>query len=63
MTEVLALYYSAYGHVETLAREIAVCASAAGATTDGKREVSENELAGARYQGRRIADVAVKLNG
>jgi NAD(P)H dehydrogenase (quinone) len=38
-----------------------------GATTvagpDGKREVSENELAGARYQGRRIAEVAAKLHG
>lgn len=38
-----------------------------GATTvagpDGKREVSESELAGARYQGRRIAEVAAKLHG
>jgi NAD(P)H dehydrogenase (quinone) len=38
-----------------------------GATTvagpDGKREVSENELAGARYQGRTIAEVAAKLHG
>ena len=38
-----------------------------GATTvagpDGKRQVSENELAGARYQGRRIAEVAAKLHG
>jgi hypothetical protein len=30
---------------------------------DGKREVSENELAGARYQGRTIAEVAAKLHG
>lgn len=38
-----------------------------GATTvaglDGKREVSENELAGARYQGRTVAEVAAKLHG
>lgn len=38
-----------------------------GATTvagpDGKRQVSESELAGARYQGRRIAEVAAKLHG
>ena len=38
-----------------------------GATTvagpDGKREVSENELAGARYQGRTIAEVAAKFHG
>lgn len=30
---------------------------------DGKREVSENELAGARHQGRTIAEVAAKLHG
>lgn len=38
-----------------------------GATTvangDGSRQPSENELAGARYQGRRIAEVAAKLHG
>lgn len=38
-----------------------------GATTitggDGSRQPSENELAGARYQGRRIAEVAKKLAG
>jgi NAD(P)H dehydrogenase (quinone) len=38
-----------------------------GATTiagaDGSRKPSENELAGARYQGRRIAEVAAKLHG
>src|ERR1700749_1760762 len=38
-----------------------------GATTiaglDAKRQPSENELAGARYQGRAIAETAVKLHG
>ena len=38
-----------------------------GATTiaggDGSRQPSENELAGARYQGRRIAEIANKLHG
>ena len=38
-----------------------------GATTiaggDGSRQPSENELAGARYQGRKIAEMATKLNG
>jgi NAD(P)H dehydrogenase (quinone) len=38
-----------------------------GATTiaggDGSRKPSESELAGARYQGRRIAEVAAKLHG
>jgi NAD(P)H dehydrogenase (quinone) len=38
-----------------------------GATTiaggDGSRQPSANELAGARYQGRKIAEVANKLNG
>jgi NAD(P)H dehydrogenase (quinone) len=30
---------------------------------DGSRQPSENELAGARYQGRRVAEVAKKLAG
>ncbi len=38
-----------------------------GATTiaggDGKRQPTENELDGARYQGRKIAEVAAKLHG
>jgi NAD(P)H dehydrogenase (quinone) len=38
-----------------------------GATTitggDGARQPSENELEGARYQGRRIAEVALKVHG
>ena len=38
-----------------------------GATTitggDGSRQPSDNELAGARYQGRKIAEVAAKLHG
>jgi NAD(P)H dehydrogenase (quinone) len=38
-----------------------------GATTiaggDGSRQPSENELAGARHQGRRIAETAAKLHG
>jgi NAD(P)H dehydrogenase (quinone) len=37
-----------------------------GATTiangDGSRQPSENELAGARYQGKRIAETAMKLS-
>jgi NAD(P)H dehydrogenase (quinone) len=36
-----------------------------GATTiagDGSRHPSNNELAGARYQGRRIAEVAARLS-
>jgi NAD(P)H dehydrogenase (quinone) len=38
-----------------------------GATTiaggDGSRKPSENELNGARYQGRKIAETAIKLRG
>lgn len=38
-----------------------------GATTitggDGSRQPSENELEGARYQGRRVAEVALKVHG
>jgi NAD(P)H dehydrogenase (quinone) len=38
-----------------------------GATTiaggDGSRQPSEIELEGARYQGRRVAETAIKLHG
>lgn len=30
---------------------------------DGSRQPSESELAGARYQGKRVAEVAIKLHG
>jgi len=33
------------------------------AASDGSRQVSENELAGARFQGKHIAEVATKLFG
>jgi len=33
------------------------------AGTDGSRQPSENELAGARYQGRAVAEAAKKLHG
>ncbi len=33
------------------------------ANTDGSRKPSEKELDGARYQGRRVAEVAAKLHG
>jgi NAD(P)H dehydrogenase (quinone) len=33
------------------------------AGTDGSRKPSDNELAGARYQGRVIAETAKKLHG
>jgi NAD(P)H dehydrogenase (quinone) len=41
MTKVLVLYYSSYGHVETMARAVAEGAEAAGAIVDIKR-VPEN---------------------
>jgi NAD(P)H dehydrogenase (quinone) len=33
------------------------------AATDGSRQPSENELAGARFQGRHVAEIATKLFG
>ena len=115
MAKVLVLYYSAYGHIETMANALAEGAftstatqhggqeatlfsiltnlmhfgliavglpysfqgqmrldevtggSPYGATTiaagDGSRLPTENELDGARYQGRHIAEVATKLFG
>ena len=37
MTKVLVLYYSSYGHVETMANAVAEGARAAGAMVDVKR--------------------------
>jgi NAD(P)H dehydrogenase (quinone) len=51
MTKVLVLYYSSYGHIETMANAVAEGARAAGATVDVKR-VPENvpeEIAKASY--------------
>jgi NAD(P)H dehydrogenase (quinone) len=51
MTKVLVLYYSSYGHIETMAYAVAEGARAAGATVDVKR-VPENvpeEVAKASY--------------
>ena len=51
MTTVLVLYYSAYGHIETMANAVAEGARAAGATVDIKRvpELVPPEVAKAQY--------------
>jgi NAD(P)H dehydrogenase (quinone) len=51
MAKVLVLYYSSYGHVETMANAVAEGASAAGATVDIKRvpETAPLEVAKAAY--------------
>jgi NAD(P)H dehydrogenase (quinone) len=51
MSKVLVLYYSSYGHVETLAEAVAEGARAAGATVDVKRvpETAPAEVAKAAY--------------
>src|ERR1700740_700159 len=51
MTKVLVLYYSAYGHIETMANAIAEGAREAGATVDVKRvpELVPAEVAKASY--------------
>jgi NAD(P)H dehydrogenase (quinone) len=55
-----------YGHTGQMMTSEVTGGSPYGATTiaggDGSRMPSENELAGARYQGRRIAEVAAKLH-
>jgi NAD(P)H dehydrogenase (quinone) len=56
-----------YGHAGQMTLDEITGGSPYGATTiaggDGSRSASKNELAGARYQGRRIAEVANKLAG
>lgn len=51
MARVLVLYYSAYGHIETMANAIAEGARAAGATVDVKRvpETAPEEVARAAH--------------
>ena len=51
MTKVLVLYYSSYGHIETMANAVAEGAKAAGATVDIKRvpEIVPEAVAKAAY--------------
>ncbi len=51
MTKVLVLYYSAYGHIETMANAVAEGARSAGVTVDIKRvpELTPPEVAKAAY--------------
>jgi NAD(P)H dehydrogenase (quinone) len=54
-----------YGHQGQMGHDEVVGGAPYGATTiaggDGSRQPSETDLAGARYQGRRVAEVAAKL--
>jgi NAD(P)H dehydrogenase (quinone) len=56
-----------YGHAGQMTLEEITGGSPYGATTiaggDGSRQPSANELVGARYQGRKIAEIANKLHG
>lgn len=56
-----------YGHTGQTKIDEVTGGSPYGATTiaggDGARHPSENELTGARYQGRKIAETAIKLHG
>ena len=56
-----------YGHAGQMTLDEITGGSPYGATTiaagDGSRKPSANDLAGARYQGRRIAETAAKLAG
>jgi NAD(P)H dehydrogenase (quinone) len=56
-----------YGHAGQMTLDEITGGSPYGATTisggDGARQPSANELTGARYQGRRIAETAIKLHG
>src|SRR5580698_1290156 len=56
-----------YGHAGQMTLSEITGGSPYGATTiaggDGSRQTTENELQGARYQGRKIAETANKLHG
>ena len=56
-----------YGHAGQMTLDEITGGSPYGATTitggNGARQPTENELTGARYQGRKIAEVAKKLHG
>jgi NAD(P)H dehydrogenase (quinone) len=56
-----------YGHAGQMTLEEITGGSPYGATTiaggDGRRQPTANELEGARYQGRKIAETAAKLKG
>jgi NAD(P)H dehydrogenase (quinone) len=56
-----------YGHAGQMTLDEITGGSPYGATTiaggQGQRQPSENELVGARYQGRKIAETAKKLHG
>lgn len=56
-----------YGHAGQMTLDEITGGSPYGASTiaggDGSRKPSENELVGARYQGRKIAETAAKLHG
>jgi NAD(P)H dehydrogenase (quinone) len=56
-----------YGHAAQMTLAEITGGSPYGATTiagsDGSRQPTENELEGARYQGRKIAETANKLHG
>jgi|SRR5271170_3567159 NAD(P)H dehydrogenase (quinone) len=56
-----------YGHAGQMTLTEITGGSPYGATTisgpDGSRQPTDNELQGARYQGRRVAEVANKLHG
>jgi NAD(P)H dehydrogenase (quinone) len=56
-----------YGYAGQMTLDEITGGSPYGATTiagaDGSRNQSENELKGARYQGRKIAETTIKLRG
>jgi NAD(P)H dehydrogenase (quinone) len=56
-----------YGHAGQMTLDEITGGSPYGASTiaggDGSRQPTENELKGARYQGRNIAETAIKLHG
>ena len=64
MSKVLVLYYSSYGHMETMANAVAEGARSAGATVDIKRvpeTVPEDIAKGAHFKLEQAAPIATAL--
>ena len=62
MTKVLVLYYSSYGHIETMAYAVAEGARSTGATVDVKRVAETVPETVAKARSHRLGGCAARRN-